>query len=414
MKLFKQGAILSSDKYIDKYTRLIDGKVYCGVIPSISPIGYYQYPYALVHELGLDYFDEVPNLNYIKDWRCKSTITLKDFQENAIAPFLSAPYGILYSAPGTGKTIMGVELIARTNYKTLVLVNSLFLLNQWADVIYETLGYKVGKLGGGHFEINDITISTFQTGRKFTSIFEDFSLVIVDECHHVPANTFRETLSNIPAFWKMGLTGTYHRKDELEFMANWYLGDRIIENLIDDTMTPEIVIVQTGIKIGSGTFVDGLTELAINNNLLGIIDKLVTKCQEMNRKQLVIPFRLSTVEILEELFPEAIVVIGETPEEDRADLNEKLLINNLIISTTLQEGADIPRLDTIHLIHPNNNLPMLEQRIKRICRTVLDKKTPLVFDYFFKDNSKAEYKVTQQQQIRLNFYKNKGYKIHVI
>ncbi len=141
MKLFKQGAILSTDRYIQKYTQLVNGKVYCGVIPSISPLGYFQYPYALVHKLGIDYFDEIPNLNYIEDWKCKSTITLKDFQENAIAPFLSTPYGILYSAPGTGKTIMGVELIARTNYKTLILVNSLFLLNQWANVIYETLGY---------------------------------------------------------------------------------------------------------------------------------------------------------------------------------------------------------------------------------------------------------------------------------
>ncbi len=235
----------------------------------------------------------------------------------------------------------------------------------------------MGIIGGGHFGINDITIATFQTGRKFTMAFDRFSLVIVDECHHVPANTFRETLSNIPAFWKMGLTGTYHRKDELEFMANWYLGDRIIKNLIDDTMTPEIVIVQTGLKIGKGSFIEGLTDLAIDNNLIEIIYDQIIKCQESGRKQLVIPFRLSTVEILE-------------------------------------EGADIPRLDTLHLIHPNNNLPMLEQRIKRICRTVPDKKTPLVFDYFFKDNNKAEYRVTQQQQIRLNFYKDKGYKIHVI
>ncbi len=414
MKIFKEGALLKTDQYIKKYTKIIDDKVHCGVIPSSNPIGYFQYPYALVHELGINYFDEVPELFYIEDDKVNSNIKLKDYQERAIAPFLEKPYGLLYSAPGTGKTIMGTELIARTNFSTLILVNSKFLLNQWYEVIKDTLGYEAGRIGGGHFLRKDITIATFQSIRKNLSFFQIFSLVIVDECHHIAANTFKAVLSGLPIYWKMGLTGTYYRKDGLEFMANWFLGDRIIKNSVDDTLKPEIIIVETNVKVGKGAFVESLTELAVNHDFLKFVVALVEKCQQQNRHQLIIPFRLSTVDILSEIFPEAIVVIGETKEEDRANLNERIKNNKLIISTTLQEGADIPNLDTLHLIHPNNNLPMLEQRIKRICRTVEGKKTPLVFDYFYKTNSKAEYNVINQQQIRLNFYKQQGYKIHVI
>jgi len=415
MRIFKGGALLQTDKYIKDYTKIIDGKFYTGVIPSKNPRGYFQYPYSLVHKLGADNFDQVPEIYYVQDGKIKSNITLKDYQENAIAPFLDLPYGILYSAPGTGKTIMGVELIARTNLSTVILVNSKFLLNQWHDVILETLNYESGKIGGGKSNVKDITVATFQTARKHaTSLFNSHSLVIVDECHHIAAETFKNTLSDIPAYWKLGLTGTYKRKDELEFMANWFLGDRLIENTVDDTMQPEIIIVRTKLKVGDGSFVKSLTDIAINQNLIEIITNFVDKCAEENRHQLVIPFRLSTVDLLSEIYPEAIVVIGETDEETRSNLNEKIKENRLIISTTLQEGADIPNLDTLHLIHPNNNLPMLEQRIKRICRTVEGKKVPLVFDYFFTNSSDAEYSVYNQQQIRLKFYQQKGYKIYVV
>lgn len=413
MNIFSAGAVLNSKQYVKDFTKTVDERTHCGVIPypALLEKGYLQYPYSLVHKLGFDYFDEIPETHYIeKD--LYSNITLKNYQEDVVNQLIKSPYGILISAPGTGKTIMGVELIHRLSYKTLILVNSLFLLEQWYNVILEQLNYEAGKIGGGNYEFKDITIATFQTLRKQKQLIDQFSLVIIDEVHHVPASTFRETLSNISALWKLGLTGTYKRKDGLEFLTNWFVGDNILENLIDDTLKPEIIIVKTGIKVDEGRYVDSLSGLASNEQLIEIILNNVEKCA--NRKQLIIPFRLETVEILADALPDAIVVIGKTEKQDRENLNERVLEHPIIISTVLQEGSDIPNLDTLHLIHPNNNLPMLEQRIKRICRTLKGKKTPLVFDYFFKDSHKAEYNVESQQNIRLNFYKQQNWKIYVI
>lgn len=410
MKIFSSGAILPTKRYIKDFTKTIDNNIYCGVRPYLPKKGYLQYPYSLVHSLGFDYFDEIPEVHIIeKD--LYSNITLKDYQEEIVTKLIRNPYGVLISAPGTGKTIMAVELLYRLRYKTLILVNSLFLLDQWYNVILEQLNYEAGKIGGGSYEFKDITIATFQTLRKFELLIDKYSLVIIDEVHHVPASTFRDTLSNISALWKLGLTGTYKRKDGLEFLTKWFVGDNITENLVDDTLKPEIIIVKTGIKVDGGRYVESLNGLASNEKLLECILNNIEKCK--NRKQLIIPFRLETVEILSDAIPEAIVITGQTDKEERQNLNQRVLENPIIISTVLQEGSDIPNLDTLHLIHPNNNLPMLEQRIKRICRTVEGKKTPLVFDYFFKDSSTAEYNVETQQKIRLNFYNQKKWKTHV-
>jgi superfamily II DNA or RNA helicase len=409
--IFSTGAYLKTKEYVRNYTKKVDNKIYSAVGVRSD---YICYPYDLVWKYE-EKFDKVPTLKYIED-ELYNSIKLRDYQQEIVDKLLPEPRGILISPPGTGKTVMMLYLIAQLNLKTLILVNSVFLLNQWREECEKLLGYIPGKIGEGEFTINDITVATFQSLRKeerLKQVWNKFSLVIVDECHRVPANTFRLVLNNIEAYWKLGVTGTYKRKDRLEFLADWMLSDKKVVNEYDDTMLPQVVIVKTGIALPeSDGYVECLNNIEDNEKLLNTIKENVEKGKD--RHQLILSFRLETVDKLAEMFPDALVITGSSSAEERENLNEKIKEHKLIISTTLQEGVNIPNLDTLHLIHPNNNLPMLEQRIKRINRPVDGKKTPLVFDYWYKQGRCKGFNVHNQQMIRLAFYNKKGYKVYVV
>jgi len=412
--LFKHGALLDTKNFVSRYTKKVDNKVYAGVAIDDEYPDHICYPYDLVWELEPEEFDVVPELKYIEtDLEC--SITLRPAQQDCMDKLIEEPRGIFISNPGTGKTVMALWLIAQLKLKTLVLVNSTFLLRQWEEECIKFLGYEPGIIGDGEEVIKDITIATFQSVRKeerLKSIRDKYSFVIVDECHRVPAQTFRTVLSNIEAYWKLGITGTYKRKDRLEFLADWFLSSKKVVNTVDNTLQPSIIIVKTGIKLPvSDNYVECLNSIEDNLYLIERIKYMVARCGP-ERHQLILSFRLTTVDLLQLEFPEAIVVIGDTKREDREGLNERVLDQKIIISTTLQEGVNIVALDTLHLIHPNNNIPMLEQRIKRINRPLPGKKTPLVFDYWFEHGGEKGFNVEIQQFKRLQWYKSQGYKIY--
>ena len=411
--LFKHGALLKSKEHVHLYTKRLDNKVYAGVAIDDEYPDYICYPYDLVWRLGVENFDTPPLLSLTEKLDCN--ITLKDYQQECMDKLIDEPRGIFISPPGTGKTVMALWLMAQLNLKTLIIVNSIYLLNQWREECEKFLNYKPGIIGDGEYEVKEITIASFQSLRKeerLIKVRDKFSFVIVDECHRVPANTFKTVLSNLTAYWKLGITGTYRRKDRLEFVADWMLSAKKVTNNYDDTLKPSVLIVSTGISLpDSDGYTDCLNNLEDDMMLIDKIDYMVKKCGE-DRHQLIISFRLATVDILSARFPDAIIVTGQTDRDERKNLNERVLDKKIIISTTLQEGVNIPNLDTIHLIHPNNNLPMLEQRIKRINRPVDGKKNPFVIDYWYKHGKESGFNVNSQQQERLRFYKRQGYKIY--
>ena len=415
--LFKHMVLIETKEYVTKYARRTpDGKTHSGVTIDSNYPDYYAYPYDLAWKLPLNDFAEVPDLTYIEDEEVNSSITLREDQLPNVIGLLKCPRGVFISKPGTGKTVMCLELINRTRLKTLILVNTSYLLYQWKEECTKLLGYEPGLIGDGKFNIKDITVATFQTlsrnKSKLDKIYDKFSLIIVDECHHCPAASFKYVLGNLHALFKLGVTGTHKRKDGLEFMTDWMLSDHKLINTEDNTLVPDIIIVKTGIKVPDGdSFVECLTELAIKKRLIDKIKEMVDR--NPKRNQLVLTSRLSTVELLAARYKNAIVITGE--EGDRANLNERVLRHKLIISTLLNEGVNIPNLDTLHLVHPNNNLPVLEQRIARINRPVEGKYTPIIFDYWYTHSTGAiGFNVEAQQQTRLQYYKKQGYKVYAI
>lgn len=51
-----------------------------------------------------------------------------------------------------------------------------------------------------------------------------YGLVIVDECHHLPAVAYTDAVRRIPARYWSGLTATPYRRDELDDLIRFQLG----------------------------------------------------------------------------------------------------------------------------------------------------------------------------------------------
>lgn len=67
------------------------------------------------------------------------------------------------------------------------------------------------------------------TRGDLTELKNRFGMVIVDECHHIPAKSFREVITQLNCYYLYGLTATPKRKNNDEKLIYVYIGNIIYE-----------------------------------------------------------------------------------------------------------------------------------------------------------------------------------------
>ena len=146
--------------------------------------------------------------------------SLKPEQEEAVKALLESDIGVLAAATAFGKTVVAARLIAERGINTLVLVHRRQLLDQWLARLSEFLNLeseKIGQIGGGKRQptgtIDIALIQSLWRKGKVDDIIGNYGCVVVDECHHISANSFEQVIRQSKAKYVTGLSATVTRKD---------------------------------------------------------------------------------------------------------------------------------------------------------------------------------------------------------
>ena len=153
----------------------------------------------------------------------------RPYQEHAYLRWADAGYrGVVVMPTGAGKTFVALYALAEVEQTTLVVVPTIDLMNQWHRSICSVLGLgesQVARWGGGYHDLRDITVMTYESGTLNTATIADrFSMIVFDEVHHLPAESYRRIAEECISTKRLGLTATPERVDRLETDLDYLVG----------------------------------------------------------------------------------------------------------------------------------------------------------------------------------------------
>jgi superfamily II DNA or RNA helicase len=144
--------------------------------------------------------------------------------------------GVVILPTGAGKSYLAVLAIELVRRSTLVVVPTLDLVSQWYDVVTRAFGIEVGIVGGGDHDVRGVTVTTYDSAYMQAERFGSrFGLVVYDECHHLPGESFLFAARASIAPFRLGLTATLERTD-----GRHHLLDEIVGPVVYRREIPEL------------------------------------------------------------------------------------------------------------------------------------------------------------------------------
>ena len=330
------------------------------------------------------------------------SIQLREHQKVVVEACSKKDFGVITAPPGSGKTVVGLFIAAEKRQPALIVVHRKQLADQWIERIESFLGIPkrdIGSIAGGKSKVGKlITIATIQSLNKLLQTSEianlerAFGTIIVDECHHVPAETYRNTISKLHSFYLYGLTATPFRKYNDGKLIFIHLGESIAEikqQDIENQPKARIIVKNTNLFIPFNVKTDKLETLSkilvhdsARNKL--ILDDVTSEIKA-GRKSVIITERKDHIETLNQYlkqFYETITLSGDDPESLRNTKWKLLKEGNFqVLITTGQyfgEGSDLARITCVFLVYPFSFEGKLVQYIGRVQRSNVP---PIVYDY---------------------------------
>ena len=395
----------------------------------------------------LEYIDEIPD--FIASPIIETNnLKLRDYQEDAIKNWINSEMrGCVILPTGAGKTVVGIKAIEKVNSSALVVVPTIDLMDQWTENLFRYLnendkkdsqnhvGNKpktvIGNLGGGKEDIQAITVATYDSAYlRAPHIGNQFKLVIFDEVHHLPAPGYRSIAEQMIAPYRLGLTATIEREDELHELIPRLVGGIVYQlgakylseqkhlaeysiNRVQVNLTPE---EQIQYDLNQSLFMTSMSKLGFRgqpmNNLrrlimmsnrnktaregllarnkandiaLNSISKIkeLQKILEQNRLAKTIIFTQNN-KMVYELSNKFLIpfITYKTTKDERRDVLEGFKsgrYTTVVTSKVLDEGIDVPDAELGIVMSGTGSGRELIQRLGRLLRPKQDgKKAKLI------------------------------------
>ncbi|MEZ0290222.1 MAG: DEAD/DEAH box helicase [Sulfolobales archaeon] len=212
--------VLKPDRYIRNELESIRDLVMYDKNSKVFKTYPIHYPKILSHmkSIGLRVEDKTGFQDRILPVKPRLRVSLRDYQREALEKWIESSYrGIIALPTGSGKTIIGLASVAELGRWTLIVAFTREQLKQWRDHFIKNMGLtrsEVGVFYGEEKIISPITITTYQTAfRHVEKLSPYFPLLIVDECHHLPADKFRKIALHMFSPYRLGLSATPYRED---------------------------------------------------------------------------------------------------------------------------------------------------------------------------------------------------------
>lgn len=405
---------------------------------------------GLLHNVQVD-INWADKTNHGSDINVEFKGELREEQQLAVDLLLKYNHGVLAATTAFGKTVIGAKLIAERKVSTLILVHRQQLLTQWQDRLAEFLeihdelpefepkrGRKkkrniIGQIVAGKDNMGGIidvaVMQSLNNGGDIKECVRNYGMVIIDECHHVPAFSFEQILKKVDARYIYGLTATPVRQDGHHPIIFMYCGperfrvdakkhakERPFDHYVIPRFTSFKEVLETDSKMASiQELYSDMVDSAFRNQL--IIDDVI-KCHENGRNCLVLTERTAHVELLaqklNERIPDVITLTGsmgtKKTKEMQARISEVPTDKPLTLVATgkyIGEGFDEPRLDTLFLATPISWKGTLQQYAGRLHRLYESKTEVQIYDYVDIHVKMLE----KMYHKRLNGYASIGYKV---
>lgn len=328
---------------------------------------------------------------------------------------------LVVAATGTGKTV-----ISAFDYKRFKDANKtakLLFIAHRKEILMQAMGTFSGILKDNNFgelwldgyvpEKNEYLFSSVQTlnnnleGLNLSPQYFDY--IVIDECHHLTANSYRKIIIYFQPKVLLGLTATPERMDGGDIQEDFF--NRIAAEIrLPEAMNRKLLcpfqyfgvsdsIDLTKIAWEKGKYVSSeLTKVYTANDrrvneIISALDKYTKDIHETRTLGFCVSIEHARY------MAEKFLLLGlkadylvSSNSEGRSVLKNKLLqkeINYLFVVDIFNEGVDIPEIDTVLFLRPTESLTIFLQQLGRGLRLADNKDSLTVLD--FVGNARPEY-----------------------
>jgi superfamily II DNA or RNA helicase len=343
-------------------------------------------------------------------------LQLRDYQLEAIKELHSrwdagATRVPMVLATGLGKTVIFAHLVtdyvrATAGKRALVLVHTDELVQQAVKKIRDVAPeLRVGIVKAAQ---NDVTarvivasVQTLRNARRRAQV-RNVGMIIVDECHHATAASYRAILEHFgaldperraiggdPEVKVAGFTATLARGDKAKLSDVWQectfqrgIAFGIRRGYLTDVRGRRVVVPDLdlkGVKVSGGDYQDGSLAEELDRALAPSIVAAAYQEHAADRKAIGFAPTVASAEHFATAFAEAgiaaAVVHGALPQEERRLILKRLRAGEIQVvwnCAVLTEGFDDDTISCVIMARPTKSAPLYQQCVGRGLRPDLN------------------------------------------